>query len=188
MSRASELQIAGEAPQKTTERVDDSGSEILDDNGRPYIGPFVQAILDDAIRFLNETEFKACSEKSSTPAKAKVQLLKRSISAQELSKMDWIGSKIPRYPPGSFEGEEWFVRRSFHANRQEKGTAKFTEFDYGLRVDHCAHEGEYTPAIFDTYKVLDWTNSGTSTEEESNYGGYKHITMSGTYDDRLPIP
>lgn len=28
--------------------------------------------------------------------------------------------------------------------------------DEGLRVEHNEHERDYTPDIFDTYKVLDW--------------------------------
>ncbi len=184
-STASELQVPSTDPQKTTQRLDESESETVEANGRPRIGPFVKTILDSAVDFIDETlpsTFKPGSDKSSAPAKAKIQLLRRDITAKELSKVDWLGSKIPRHPPDNVPSEAWFARRSRHANQRSDGTADFSEFDYGLRVDHCKHEGEYTPDVFDTYKVLDWTIPDALTEEESSLADYQNITMSSMYN------
>ncbi|KAL8807475.1 MAG: hypothetical protein Q9182_000640 [Xanthomendoza sp. 2 TL-2023] len=155
--------------------------ELSDEQKRPDMRAFVKTILDDAIYLVDETlrtEFKPCSLKSSAPAEAKVQVFKHEITAQEISKVNWMGSKIPRHPPDNVRSEAWFARRSSHANRQAPGTANLNEFDYGLRVDHSEHEGEYTPDVLDTYKVLDWTIPSASSEEEANFGDYKNVTMS----------
>ncbi|KAL8731751.1 MAG: hypothetical protein Q9166_003198 [cf. Caloplaca sp. 2 TL-2023] len=193
LSRAGEIQVESTIPQKSTQRVKESEPETIDDNGRPYIGPFIKAIIDDAQKFVDGSlpaTFKPGSEKPSSPAKTEVQLLKRNISAQEISTaVDWLGSKIPRHVPDHVEGEAWFARRSCHTNRQGRGTATMAEFDFALRIDHSEHEGEYTPDIFDTYKVLDWTIPDTSAEEESNFADYKHITLS-VFEicHKLPFP
>lgn len=112
------------------------------------------------------------------PAKTKVQLLRRDISAQAISTVDWLGSNSPRHPPAKIPSEAWFARRSRHANQQTENTASFSELDHALRVDHCQHEGEYTPDVFDTYKVLEWTVPDASVEQEANVTSYKDISMS----------
>ncbi|KAL8719064.1 MAG: hypothetical protein Q9225_003880 [Loekoesia sp. 1 TL-2023] len=194
-SRASrDESIAPGAPQKATQAVNESEPSTIDVNGRPNLGPFIKAVLDEAVTFVDSAlpaTFKPGSEKSSTPAAAKVQILRRDITGSELSKIPWLDSKIPRDTPNNIgsTGETWFARRSRHANRQDKGTARFAEFDYGLRVSHSEHEGEYTPDVFDTYKVLDWAVQDDSTEEESNFANYKHITMSiFEMCHKLPFP
>ncbi|KAL9006990.1 MAG: hypothetical protein Q9188_000278 [Gyalolechia gomerana] len=182
--------IAPETPQKATQAVNESEPSTIDVNGRPNLGPFIKAVLDEAVTFIDSTlpaTFKPSSEKSSAPAAAKVQTLKREITGSELSNIAWLDSKIPRDTPDRIDNmeEAWFARKSRHPNRQDKGTARFSEFDYSLRVSHSEHEGEYTPDIFDTYKVLDWAVQDDSTEEESNFADYKQITMStktGTQD------
>ena len=171
------------APQKASQVVNESEPSSIDVNGRPNIAPFIKEVLDQAVTFIDEilpSTFKSRSAKSAAPATAKVQLLRREVTPSELAEINWLDSKIPRYAPNDLgkTGEAWFCRKSRHANRQEKGTAKLSEFDYGLRVSHSEHEGEYTPDIFDTYKVLDWAVEGDPTEEESNFANYRHITMS----------
>ncbi|KAL8713511.1 MAG: hypothetical protein Q9220_002373 [cf. Caloplaca sp. 1 TL-2023] len=178
------------APRKTTQRLNGSETDSLDSNGRPNIGPFIKEILDQAVKFSDDTvthDFTLRSEKSSKPSAAKVQLLKHEITEDQISQIDWINSKIPRrVTDQTVEAKEtWFARRSHHVDRQEHGTAVFAEFDHGLRVDHSEHEGEYTPDVFDTYKVLDWAVNDDSSEEESNFAGYRNITMrtkTGTRD------
>lgn len=181
--------VAPGAPQKATETVNESEPSTIDVNGRPNLGPFIKAVLDEAVAFMDEilpATFKPTSEKSTPPASAKVQLLKREIVAPELSEIAWLDSKIPRDTPTDIDksSEAWFARKSRHANRQEKGTARLSEFDYGLRIDHSEHEGEYTPDVFDTYKVLDWNVHDDPSDEESNFANYKNITMASTYCHR----
>ncbi|KAL9603369.1 MAG: hypothetical protein Q9219_001231 [cf. Caloplaca sp. 3 TL-2023] len=193
-SRASGATVSPPSAQKTTQTVNESEPSTIDVNGRPNIGPFIKAVLDEAVAFIDTSlpaTFKQRSKKSSAPATAKVQLLEREITGPELAEVSWLDGKIPRYMPADVEksGETWFARRSRHANRQAKGTARFSEFDYGLRVSHSEHEGEYTPDVFDVYKVLDWAVEDDSTEEESNYADYKNITM-GIFEmcHKLPFP
>ncbi|KAL8948686.1 MAG: hypothetical protein Q9222_005154 [Ikaeria aurantiellina] len=174
------------APQKTTQRLNGSETDTLDVNGRPNIGPFIKEILDQAVTFSDDTvqnDFTPGSEKSSKPSSAKVQLLRHEITEDQISQIDWINSKVPRriVDRNLETNETWFARRSRHVNRQEHGTAAFAEFDYGLRVSHSEHEGEYTPDVFDTYKVMDWAVNDDSSEEESNFAGYRNITMSKAF-------
>ncbi|KAI4253911.1 MAG: hypothetical protein L6R42_007402 [Xanthoria sp. 1 TBL-2021] len=154
MSPAGGTQLQSTDPQKTTSEPDTPEADRC-----PPMLPFIKAILDAAVVFIDDTlptTFEPHSNKSSTPAKTRVELLQRNISAKELSKVDWQGFKIPRHPPDNVASEAWFARRSRHANQQAKGTANFSEFDYGLRIDHCQHEGDYTPEVYDTFKVLEW--------------------------------
>lgn len=166
-------------------------ASTTDANGRPNLRPFIKATLEQAVTFVDNilpATFKPGSEKPSLPAVAKVQLLRRDIPGPVLAQIPWLDSKVPRdIPEGISEiGETWFGRKSRHANRQEKGTARFSEFDYGLRTDHSEHEGEYTPDVFDTYKVLDWTVYNDSDEEDPTFGDYKNVTMSGRYCKTSP--
>lgn len=177
--------IEPEAPQKTTQAVNGSEPSTIDVNGRPNGLLFVKAVLDEAITFIDSTlpaTFKSTSERSSAPAAAKVQILKREIAGSELADVAWLNSKIPRGIPDQTDRTEeaWFARRSRHENRQDKGTAKFSEFDYSLRVSHSEHEGEYTPDVFDTYKVLEWAIEDDSTKEESFFVRYHQPTMNRT--------
>ncbi|KAI4198545.1 MAG: hypothetical protein LQ346_002748 [Caloplaca aetnensis] len=175
------------APSNATETVQSEASTV---DGRPALRPFVREVLDQAVTFMDEIfpfSFTAFAEKASPPSTAKVQLLKRDRNPPRLTKIPWGLSKIPRDTPHNLDsmGEGWFARKSRHANRQEKGTASFSEFDYGLRVDHCEHEGQYTPEIFDTYKVLDWRlqqerhgEDEPTSGEDVSLGDYKDVSMS----------
>ncbi|KAI4183506.1 MAG: hypothetical protein L6R41_005360 [Letrouitia leprolyta] len=186
--------IEPEAPQKTTQAVNGSEPSTIDVNGRPNGLLFVKAVLDEAITFIDSTlpaTFKSTSERSSAPAAAKVQILKREIAGSELADVAWLNSKIPRGIPDQTDRTEeaWFARRSRHENRQDKGTAKFSEFDYSLRVSHSEHEGEYTPDVFDTYKVLEWAIEDDSTKEESFFVRYHQPTMNlFEMCHKLPFP
>ena len=139
----------------------DRTSNALDQDGRPELKAFIKEILDQAKEFIDDTlssTFREESPKTSPPAIAQVRLLSRTITSTQLDKIPWLKSKIPRQPPVNSpkSGEAWFARSSRHANQSQEGTADFSEFDYGLRIDHSEHEREYTPDIFDSYKVLEW--------------------------------
>ena len=72
-----------------------------------------------------------------------------------------------------------FARKSTHTNKSELGTASWDEFDAGLRVRHSEHEAEYTPDVYDCFKVLDWD------QEINDFGGaigeYGDVKMSSTF-------
>ena len=141
------------------------GSQALQSNSvgtRPKLETFIKAVLDEALLFVRQVKpgpFHRSGKKSSPPAETKVELLKHEIPGPELDRLPSFSSKtgpvFRKLPPRS-PSEAWFARRSLHANVSKKGTARFQTFDYGLRVDHSEHEREYTPDVFDSYKVLDW--------------------------------
>lgn len=72
-----------------------------------------------------------------------------------------------------------FARKSTHTNESKLGTASWDEFDAGLRVRHSEHEAEYTPDVYDCFKVLDWD------QETDGFGGdvteYGDVKMSGMF-------
>ncbi|KAF6227348.1 hypothetical protein HO133_008792 [Letharia lupina] len=132
----------------------------VDSSERPNLISFMEEVLDQATIFVDDTlpaTFKEGNLKKSAPATAKVRLLSRNISEAEIQAIPWINSSIPRnWSNGRKPAEAWFARRSRHANHSDEGTADLDEFDFGLRHDHSKHEQEYTPDVFDSYKVLDW--------------------------------
>lgn len=136
-------------------------SDAVDQDGRPKLTAFIKEVLDQAKAFIDDTlpsTFREESLKMSPPATAKVRLLSRDITSAQLDNIPWLRSRIPRQPPVDRlkSGEAWFARRSLHANRSQAGTADFGEFDYGIREDHSEHERQYTPNVFDLFKVLEW--------------------------------
>lgn len=136
-------------------------SESSDKNGRPKLTTFIREVLDQAKEFIDDivpSTFQEGSLKSSAPSSAQVRLLSRVIPSIQLNQIPWSTSRILRRLPQDAlkSGELWFARRSIHPNRSHEGTADFSEFDHGLRVDHSEHEQEYTPEVFDLYKVLEW--------------------------------
>ncbi|KAL9638567.1 MAG: hypothetical protein Q9204_001450 [Flavoplaca sp. TL-2023a] len=191
MSRTSETRDQSMDPQKTSQTLDPPEPDALEANGRPHIQSFIKAILDDAVIFTDDTlptKFEPHSNKSSTSAKTKIELLQRHVSAKELSKVNWQGSKIPRHVPDHVGSEAWFARRSRHVNEQAKGTANLDEFDFALRIDHCQHEAMYTPEVYDAHRVLDWKISEEMVRE-SDFADYQNITMSiFEMCHKLPFP
>ncbi|KAL6716278.1 hypothetical protein ACLMJK_005844 [Lecanora helva] len=151
---------------------------------RPNLFSFVKEVLDEATRFVEDTlpnTFKEGSLKSSSPSKGQVRLWSRDIQSTEIQSVPWTNAVIPRNQSAKAKkpAETWFARSSRHANSKTEGTADFDEFDWGLRVNHSKHEQEYTPDVFDSYKVLDWSDQireaidiGTPIEN------YRDINMS----------
>lgn len=170
----------------------DRTSDALDQDGRPKLAAFIKEVLDQAKEFIDDTissTFREGSLKTSPPATAQVRLLSRGITGAQLHKIPWLKSRIPRQPPADSlkSGEAWFARRSRHANQSQEGTADFSEFDYGLRIDHSEHEREYTPDIFDSFKVLEWDLEHDG--EQLVIGEYSQIRMT-IYEmcHKLPFP
>jgi hypothetical protein len=167
-----------------------SDASTFDHTGRPNLIPFIKAILDEATTFVDITiprTFFEGSLKSSSPSTAKVRLLKRTISGNELSQIPWERPRIPRKGPPGIKppSEAWFARSSTHTNQNLKGSADFSEFDFALRADHSQHEREYTPDVFDDFKVLDWDLR--PTPYNLAIGNYRHITMGSEYLPRFPV-
>ncbi len=165
-----------------------SHSGNFDHTGRPNLIPFIKAILDEATTFVDISIPRTFIEgglKSSSPSIAKVRLLKRTINGTELSQIPWEKSTIPRKAPQGIHksSEAWFARSSTHANLNLKGSANFSEFDFALRADHSQHEREYTPDVFDDFKVLEWDLGATPDGLVIDH--YRHITMGSEYPPTL---
>ena len=130
-------------------------------SSRPGLQLFIEEILDQATSFVDDVlprTFSPRGEKRSSPASAKVTVLRREIDQQQLSQIPWATGQNRRKapPPAAGRGEAWFVRRSGHADQSRTGTASFAEFEHGLLVDHSEHEREYTPDVYDARLVVDW--------------------------------
>ena len=142
-----------------------AGGQFSEDavDRRPPLPDFLKTILMEAVHFIDNTvpkTFSSMSIKSSPPASAEVEVLKRSISPSEVLHALNKPSKVSRdrsTPSASTTGEVWFARRSRHANHSnDDSSANYPEFDHGLRVNHCEKERDYTLDLFDSYRVLDW--------------------------------
>ena len=164
---------------------------IHDHTGRPNLIPFIKAILDEATSFVDMTiprRFVEAGLKSSSPSTAKVRLSKKLVKGLELSQIPWEKSTIPRKAPQNVQksSEAWFARSSIHANQDLKGSANFDELDFALRRDHSKHERDYTPDVFDDFKVLEWDfsevmHNGLAIDQ------YRHITMGSECFPLSPI-
>ncbi|KAL8694162.1 MAG: hypothetical protein Q9218_001159 [Villophora microphyllina] len=172
-------------------------SSKFDKDGRPLLEPFVKAVLDEAVTFMDDivpNRFRETSEKSSPPAGSKVQVYKHEIPGQLLSEINWERGQMPRNPPPDIgkTGEVWFARASKHPDKQEKGTATFSEFEFGLRDNHSEHEAEYTPDVFDARLVLDWLILQPPHVNAPDFANYKNVSMRSAYSmihvriDRIP--
>ncbi|KAI9770693.1 MAG: hypothetical protein M1835_006517, partial [Candelina submexicana] len=139
------------------------------------LSSFIKEALDQATLFADDVSntYKETGEKSSTPATTKVTLLKRQITSQELSDIQWGAQTIPRLAPRHIaNGEAWFARRSVHANEKREGTADFAEFER-LRLNPPEAEVQYTPDVVDAFRVLDWE----SEIGRQSFEGYSDVRM-----------
>ena len=153
---------------------------------RPNLISFIEEVLDQATMFVDDNlpaTFKDGGLKSSPPAAAKVKLLSRSIGSSDLQSVPWVNSRIPRN--WSVDGkkpkptEHWFARKSVHVNHSGEGTATLAEFDFGLRHQHSEHESEYTPDVFDAYRVLDWDGDiKSAVARGATIDNYSDFSMS----------
>lgn len=162
-----------------------SQNDKIDPRERPNLISFMEEILDQAVVFVDDTlpaTFTKGGLKNSEPSVAKVQLLKRMVPPTEMEAVPWINSSIPRNWSANGakkSGEAWFARRSRHANHSQEGTADLDEFDYGLRYNHPKHEQDYTPDVFDSYKVLDWSEQIEATIGNGpGIDNYRELNMS----------
>ncbi|EAW19416.1 SRPBCC family protein [Aspergillus fischeri NRRL 181] len=130
-------------------------------SSRPPLHSFLETALSEAHSLLTDTipnTFKVDPKpRSSPPATAKVQLLKRTI----------------RHGKGSVRGEEefWVCRKSVHQDAAVDGSASWEEFRRGLRENHSENEMAYTPSVTSVERLLEWPTEG---EIE---GGWRQVGM-----------
>ena len=85
---------------------------------------------------------------------------------------------------GRKPGENWFARRSQHSNHYRDGEMRYTDIDSAVREDHARHEQEYTPEVYDCFKVCDWDEFIAKEEGKNGVfsaaddGRYTNISMS----------
>ena len=168
-----------------------AGGQFSEDtvDGRPPLPDFLQTILIEAVQFIDTTvpkTFSHMSTKSSPPASAEVEVMKRSISPTEVFQALHKPSKVSRnrsIPSTTTTGEAWFARRSRHANHSnDDSSANYPEFDDGLRVNHCEKEREYTPDLFDSYRVLDWDEQTKGLQLGNGFEGVDMRSKSSFQD------
>ncbi len=151
---------------------------------RPNLISFMEEVLDQATMFIDDTLTNTFIERglrSSPPSRAQVKLLSRGIGDAELQSIPWINSSIPRNwsANGKKPTEAWFARRSRHVNYKDEGTADLDDFDYGLRHDHSRHEQDYTPDVFDSYRVIDWDDQiKDAFAKGASVDSYRDLSMS----------
>ena len=140
----------------------------------PDTSTFVKRVLDEATALVDTAlpqSFHSISKsKASPPSAAPVELLSRSIPASSLP------SHVKKPGSSSCKGEAWFARRSVHENAEKEGTASIAEFEEGLIKNHSANEMDYTPDVYDSYKVLEWDK-----EQLRNVEGYDDVGMYSEY-------
>ncbi|KAF4210416.1 hypothetical protein CNMCM8980_004081 [Aspergillus fumigatiaffinis] len=130
-------------------------------SSRPPLRIFLETALSEAHTLLTDTipnTFKVDRKlRSSPPATANVQLLKRTI----------------RNGAGSVRGEEefWACRKSVHQDAAVAGSASWGEFRRGLRENHSEDEMAYTPSVTSVERLLEWPTEG---EIE---GGWRQVGM-----------
>ena len=136
----------------------------------PDTSKFVKLVLDEATALVDTTlpqSFQSVSKsKTSPPSTAPVELLSRTVPASSLP------NHVKKEGSSSSKGEAWFARRSLHEDAEKEGTASKAEFEEGLLKNHSANEMDYTPDVYDAYKVLEW-----DTSQLGNVEGYDDIGM-----------
>jgi hypothetical protein len=135
----------------------------------PDLDTFITNVLTEASTFMTDylPQNFAIKDRSKTspPAKATVQLLSHEIPAHLLG-------------PNAHD-EAWFARTSLHENKKELGTASWDEFEAGLLDDHSLHESQYTPDVFDAYKVLSWDFK--LAEKQAKVGSWEKVGLNSEY-------
>ncbi|KAI9664993.1 MAG: hypothetical protein M1821_006441 [Bathelium mastoideum] len=136
----------------------------------PDTAGFLKRALDEATALIDTTlpqSFRIVSKsKTSPPSAAPVELLSHSVAASDLP------SHVKKEGSSSSKGETWFARRSVHEDAEKEGTASRVEFEEGLFRNHSANEMDYTPDVYDAYKVLEWDAS-----QLGNVEGYEQVGM-----------
>ncbi|GAB7345375.1 hypothetical protein MBLNU457_3722t1 [Dothideomycetes sp. NU457] len=144
----------------------------------PELNAFLTDVFQEAEVFMTDymsSHFVVKSEnKSAAPSTAGVKLSEKTIPAIELP---------TSHTPGAYPEETWFARTSIHENKAVAGTASWREFEYGLMDDHSQHEKDYTPDVYDAYKVLSWDGETPSLQ----IPGYEKIGLS-IYEMAHKIP
>jgi hypothetical protein len=170
------------SPPPTRERVSapgqpDSPALVNTSASRPDLVSFVTAVIQEASAFIDAVPgtFQSAGRKHSPPAVALVSLYKRMITTAELHGVFSSSATVSREVDRSkVRDEAWFARKSIHVNEAVDGTADWLEFDSGLRVNHSENEKQYTPDIYDTFKVLDWNEQLKDVAFEH---GISEVTM-----------
>lgn len=72
------------------------------------------------------------------------------------------------------------ARQSEHVDSAAPGTASWSEFEAGLRVDHAEHEMGYTPSVAGVERLLEWREDEIG---EIEVGGvvFRDVNVEGEF-------
>lgn len=186
--RLAPVKVAALPHHAAFDRRENQNSDVMDEDNiiRPAPDVFIHNVLEEALRFADSrvSTFESIGEKKSKPSTAGVKMSHQEIPVNELQE---IGQETQTIRPKAYRDwpdapEQWFARRSRHVDAAQAGTASWNEFVTGLKENHSEHEGEYTPDVFHTHKVLDWAD----LLEGMTVGPYHNLEMKSKYYN-LPI-
>ncbi|KAI0175647.1 hypothetical protein GGR52DRAFT_589449 [Hypoxylon sp. FL1284] len=140
------------------------------------LAPLLTALVQEAAPFIDTAAPKDASAAaeasklwkrkgahSHADSAAKVEVLERVVPASDLARVTAASSesggegkeakpKTKKKPAA----ETWCCRRSVHADRPEKGTASWAEFDRCFRERHAESERAFTPACVGAHAARRW--------------------------------
>ncbi|XXG93974.1 hypothetical protein Hte_000224 [Hypoxylon texense] len=156
------------------------------------LAPLLMAILQEAVPFIDSAAPKASAAPdpklwrrkgthSHADSAAKVEVLERAVPAADLERIAAAAAAAAASSSSSGGGsgsgsgsggkpkaagsETWCCRRSVHADKAEKGTASWAEFDRCFRQHHAESERAFTPACLDAREALRWDCAGVEAHE-----------------------
>ncbi|KAI1779494.1 hypothetical protein F4818DRAFT_399475 [Hypoxylon cercidicola] len=140
------------------------------------LAPLLMAILQEAVPFIDTA---APKDSAGTPdpqlwkrkgthahadSAAKIEVLERVVPAADLERV--AGGDEKQQKKKMVAGAEtWCCRRSVHADKAEKGTAAWPEFDRCFRLHHAESEHAFTPACLAARAALRWDCGGVEARE-----------------------
>lgn len=143
------------------------------DPARPELKKYTSTALHEATSLLDSiptTFTKDPKPRSSPPSETKVNILRR-----------WRNPAAHEGTSAKEKSEFWVARQSEHVDSSAApGTASWSEFEAGLRVDHAEHEMEYTPSVAGVERLLEWRGDEIG---EMEVGGvvFRDINVEGEF-------
>ncbi|KAI4865557.1 hypothetical protein F4820DRAFT_292061 [Hypoxylon rubiginosum] len=137
------------------------------------LAPLLIAILQEAVPFIDSAAPKGSSAAAPDPklwkrkgthahadSAARVEVLERAVPAADLERVVAASSGST-----SKVSETWCCRRSVHADKADRGTASWAEFDRCFREHHAESERAFTPSCLAARAALRWDCAGVEAHE-----------------------
>lgn len=99
-------------PSKSVTSSPDDTSPYADSSGQPDLKQFIKGVLDEATNFVDHdipTSFKQKGKKSNPPSTAKIDVLQRMISSEEIKRIPFQEANVSRKALKAIQsnGEAW---------------------------------------------------------------------------------